>query len=218
MLEVLLVPLIGAALTAAAALWILRAYRAEGGGARAALIACGLGGVAALGLYIAIGRPALADAPFDERLAALRTRDPSTYNADEALAVMAAAARARPSDPLPHFYSGEVLYATARYEEAAREYDAALRRNPGSPQALLGLGRAMVALEGGRVSDDALAVFAQAGALSDDPAPWIYQAMAAMQQERAEDVRRLWGEAYARMREDDPRREMARRMSAGETP
>jgi hypothetical protein len=47
----------------------------------------------------------------------------------------------------------------------------------------------MVSIEG-RVTPEALALFQQAGALSDDPAPWIYQAMAAMENGR-DDARRF---------------------------
>jgi cytochrome c-type biogenesis protein CcmH/NrfG len=106
-----------------------------------------------------------------------------------------------------------LLLDQGRAEEAARAFDMALRREPQMAEALLGLGRSIVGIEG-RVTPEALAAFQQAGALTDDPAPWIYQAMAAMEEGR--DARPLWGEAYARMNEDDPRREMARRMSAGE--
>ena len=80
----------------------------------------------------------------------------------------------------------------------------------------MGLGRALVRMDEGRVSAQALALFQAAGAAGRDPAPFVYQAMAAMQDNDAAQSRRLWGEAYARMAADDPRREMAARMSAGE--
>ena len=70
---------------------------------------------------------------------------------------------------------------------------------------------------GGRVTPEALAQFQRVAASTNDPAPWIYQAMAAMQDNNNTQARRFWGEAYARMAPDDPRRDMARRMSAGET-
>ncbi|MGE0741056.1 MAG: tetratricopeptide repeat protein [Hyphomonadaceae bacterium] len=202
--------LVAAVLTAGAAFWVLRAYRRAGGGAvsaRPALLACGLTALIALGVYLTLGRPEMPDAPFAERLEALKGRDPTTYNADEALAVLAEAARDNPGDPLPHFYSGQILYGLERPEEAARAYDAALRRDPQLAEAMLGLGRSLVAIEGGVVSPQALALFQQAGGLLNDPAPWIYQAMAAMQS--GDDARPFWREALARMRADDPRRAMA---------
>lgn len=214
----LAVLLIAAALTAGAAYWVLRAYRRAGGGSRRmALAACGAVGLAALVAYLAIGRPELPGAPYQARLEALKHRDPSTFTVDEALAVLAEAAEDDPADPLPHFYSGQLLLDQGRAQEAARAFDAALRREPEMGDALLGLGRAIVRMEGG-VTPEALAAFQQAASLTDDPAPWIYQAMAAMEQNRETDAQRLWGEALARMSADDPRREMAQRLSRGDEP
>lgn len=213
-----IVLLIGAALAGASAFWVLRAYRRAGGGAasaRPALAAAAAVILAGLVVYLLIGRPELPGAAYAQRLEALKGRDPTTFTADEALAVLSQAAREHPDDPLPHLYQGQVLLRIGRAEEAARAFDSALRRQPELPEALMGLGRAMVAIEGA-VSPEALALFQQAAERSDDPAPWIYQAMAAMEQNRDTDARRLWREALARMAADDPRREMARSMSEGE--
>lgn len=213
----LAVLLSGAVLTAAAAFWVLRAYRRAGGGVRSrmpALMLCGAVAVAALGIYIATGRPELADAPYAARLEALKQRDATTFTADETLAVLHEAARRNPRDPLPLFYTGQLLFDQGRDREAAAAFDGALRREPRLAEAMLGLGRALVRIEEGRVTPEALALFQQAGALTNDPAPWIYQAMAAMEENREADARALWGEAYTRMTPDDPRRDMARQMSA----
>ena len=141
MLSVLLV---GAVLCAGAAFWVLRAYRRAGGGARTAfpaITACAVVAIATLGAYLLIGRPELAGAAYAQRLEALKQRDPTTFTADEALAVLHQAARDNPRDPLAHFYAGEVLYRQGRAQEAAREYDAALRREPRLAEAMIGLGR-----------------------------------------------------------------------------
>lgn len=214
----LAVLLVGAVLIAAAAFWVLRAYKGAGGGARTAfpaLASCGLVALATLGAYLVTGHPELPDAPYEARLEALKGRDPTTYNVDEALAILHEAARDNPRDPLPHFYTGELLLGQGRAPEAARAYDAALRRDPQLVDAMLGLGRSLVATEQGRVTPEALAIFQQAAQMSDDPAPWIYQAMAAMERNDEAESRRLWGEALARMPADDPRREMATRMARG---
>lgn len=215
MLSVLLA---GAVLIAAVAFWVLRAYRRAGGGARTAfpaLAACGAVAVLTLGAYLLIGRPELPGLPYQARLEALTGRDPTSFTADEALAVLHQAARENPADPLPHFYMGQLLLGQGRPAEAARAYDAALRREPELAEAMLGLGRAMVGVEQGRVTPEALALFQQAAQYTDDPAPWIYQAMAAMESNDDANARRLWGEALSRMPPEDPRREMARRMSEG---
>jgi len=217
MLSVLLV---GALMCAGAAFWVLRAYRQAGGGARTAfpaLAACAVVAIATLGAYLLIGHPELAGGAYADRLAALKQRDITTYSVDEALAILHEAARDNPDDPLPHFYTGQLLLNQGRPHEAARAFDAALRREPRLAEAMMGLGRAMVRIEQGRVTPEALALFQQAGELTDDPAPWIYQAMAATEGGRNADARRLWGEALARMSADDPRREMAQRMARGGT-
>lgn len=215
----IIVLVVAALMTAAAAAWTLRAYRMAGGGAvgaRPALFTCGAVAVIALAAYLAIGRPELPDAPMDARLEALRHRDPTTYTPDETLAVLTRASRDNPRDARPHLFAGQILLSQDRAEAAARQFDAALRRDPRSTEAMMGMGRAMVRLADGRVTPEALALFQQVAALTNDPAPWIYQAMAAMQDNRGADARRFWGEAHRRMTLDDPRREMARRMSAGQ--
>jgi cytochrome c-type biogenesis protein CcmH/NrfG len=212
----ILVFVVAASLTAAAAFWVLRAYRREGARAAPALAICGLVAIFSLGTYLVIGRPELPDAPFRARLEALKHRDPTTYNLEETLAVLDQAAKQNPRDPLPHFYTGQLLLRSNQPELAARAFDAALRRDPQLAEAKLGLGRALVHIDRNHVSAQALVLFQQAGAALDDPAPWIYQAMAAMQDNRAADAQRFWGEAYTRMSADDPRREMARRASRGE--
>lgn len=214
----LAVLLVAAVLTAGAGFWVLRAYRRAGGGFRSpvpALAACGAVALAALTAYLAIGRPELPDAPYTARLEALKTRDLASLTYDEALAILHDRARTDPSDALAHFYTGELLFQVGRLPEAARAYDQALRREPQLAEAMIGLGRTLVGIEGGRVSPEALALFQQAGALTEDPVPWIYQAMAAMERDDQPGSRRLWGEALTRMTPDDPRREMAARMSSG---
>jgi cytochrome c-type biogenesis protein CcmH len=211
----LFVLLAGAVLCAAAAFWVLRAYKRAGGGARTAfpaLVACAIVGIATLGAYLFVGRPELVGAAYAQRLEALKQRDPTTFTADEALAVLHEAARENPRDPLAHFYAGELLLRQGRAQEAAREYDAALRREPRLAEAMVGLGRAMVQIEG-RVTPEALDLFDTATALSDDPAPWLYLAMNAAEEGNAEDVRRYAAEAGRRMTPDDPRQRMVRSLN-----
>lgn len=215
----IIVLLIGAVMAAASAFWVLRAYRRAGGGAasaRPALTATFVVILIGLGVYLAIGKPELPGGAYAQRLDALKGRDPTSFTADEALAVLGQAAREHPEDPLPHLYQGQVLLRIGSAEEAARAFDAALRRDPELPEALMGMGRALVAINNGQVSPEALALFRQVAERSDDPAPWVYQAMAAMQQDNQVDARRYWREALTRMSPGDPRREMARRMIEGE--
>lgn len=212
MLSVLLV---GALLCAATAFWVLRAYKRAGGGARSAfgaLTACAIVGVLTLGAYLVIGRPELGGFAYAQRLEELKQRDPTTYTADEALAVLAEAAREDTQDPLPHFYAGQLLLNQARPREAAREFESALRREPRLAEAMVGLGRALVQING-QVTQEALDLFETATTLSDDPAPWLYLAMHAAEQGDAENLRRYANEAGSRMAADDPRQEMIRELN-----
>lgn len=212
----LIVLLTAALLTAAVAYWVLRAYRRSGGGkARSAMIVCGVTALVALGAYIAVGRPELPDAAYAERIEALKQRDPRTFTQEEALVMWREIAIQHPDDPLPQFYAAEILMDQDRAREAAGAYEQALRRAPENPDALIGLGRALLRIEGA-LTPEALALFEQASRYTDDPTPWIYQAMAAMESGRNDDARRFWSEAYTRMPAEDPRREMARRMSRGQ--
>lgn len=212
MLSVLLA---GALLCAAAAFWVLRAYRRAGGGARTAfpaITACAVVAVATLCAYLVVGRPELGGAAYADRLEALKHRDPTTFTADEALAVLHQAARDDPDDPRAHFYAGEVLYRIGRAQEAAREYDAALRREPRMAAAMVGLGRSLVQIEG-RVTPEALELFNTATTLTDDPTPWIYLAMHAAEQGDRANLRRYANEAGSRMAPDDPRQQMVRSLN-----
>jgi cytochrome c-type biogenesis protein CcmH/NrfG len=214
-MNALWVLLAGAVLAAAAAFWALRAYRRAGGTAAwPAVGACAFVAVVALGAYLATGKPYLSGQPYEARIAALEQRPFMSLSADEALALLAHKAKQDPGAAMPRLASGEILLRTGRAQEAAREFEAALRREPEQVQALLGLGEALVVLDG-RFTPEAIALFQQASTLTEDPAPWVYQAMAATESGQAGEARRLWGEAYRRMSEDDPYREQARRLSAG---
>ena len=214
MLSALVVLLVAAAFCAGAVFWVLRAYRRAGGAARLPALAAGvLAALTGLGVYLVIGNPYLQDAPYAARIEMLKQRDPRTSSAEEALAMWAEIAKAYPRLAEPHARSGAILLQLGRAADAARSYDAALRREPDSPEALMGLGRALVQMDGAP-SPQALALFQRAGEVSDDPAPWIYQAWAAMEAGQGDQARRFWREALERMAPDDPRRPMAQQMAS----
>lgn len=200
--------------------WVLRAYRKAGGGGvspRPALIAAGVAGLAALGLYALLGRPDLPDAPYAERLAALKDKqaDPAQMTAEELLAVLGAQSQKAPADPRPHVFTGQILLDTGNPSQAANAFEAALRRDPENGAAMLGLGRALVQSQEGAVSPQALALFnGAAQLLPNDPAPVLYLALAATQQKRWADARQLWPEVEKRLAPDDPRHAMVAAMIA----
>jgi len=199
--------------------WVLRAYRRAGGGAqspRPALMVSGAVALLALGTYLAIGRPELPDAPYQQRIdaliAALRSSHPPPITPEQQLAIWMHLAREHPRALTPHLEAANTLFSLGRAREASLEFAEALRIDPTSSDAMLGMGRSIAVLNNG-VTPEALTFFVQAGEHGNDPAPWIYQAMAAMQDGRTVDAQRLWGEAARRMSADDPRRAMAEQMS-----
>jgi len=208
-----------AALSALAAWWTMRGFARGGaagpGGRRAALAVAALGALAAFGLYAATGRPNLAGAPYQARLAALKAEDPAKMSPEQMLAILAERARIDRTDPRPHIFTGQILAQQGKDQEAARAFQAALRRDPQNPAALLGLGRVAVQLQAGAVSPEALALFEAAAAASpSDPTPWLYQALAATQDRRWQDAQRLWPEVDKRLAPDDPRHAMVAAMIA----
>jgi cytochrome c-type biogenesis protein CcmH/NrfG len=76
----------------------------------------------------------------------------------------------------------------------------------------MGLGRSLVQIEG-RVTPEAADLFETATAFTDDPVPWLYLAMHAMEQGNAAEARRYANEAGSRMEANDPRQEMVRAMN-----
>lgn len=217
-----------AALIAGLALWwVLRAFAQAGGGAgegaggaapnarRAALVFAAVAALAVIGLYAVTGRPNLPDQPYKSRLAALKETDPTQMSPEQIMAVLAERARQDPRDPRPHIFTGQILAELGREQEAARAYEAALRRDPMNPAALLGLGRVAVSLQAGAITPEALSLFqAAAMAAPNDPTPWLYQALAATQERRWADALKLWPEVEKRLAPEDPRHQMVAAMIA----
>lgn len=177
------------------------------------LTGCLIAGVAG---YLAIGEPGMSDAPMDARQAALAEKirtDPQSLTAAETLSRLEQAMRDNPDAPEPHFFIGEMLRAQGRPEDAMRAYQSALRRNEDYVPALMALADALVELSGGAVGPDATRLYARAYQLDETQVrAGMWAAMGAAQagdQEKAEQAMRY---IYARLPEDDPRRERFRAM------
>ncbi len=202
----------------AAALWPLRAYlRARVGAKRSgALVAAGTCVAIALGIYLVTGKPGMADNPFAARIAALEEiakTAPMELDPQQMLAILSERARKAPRDPQPLYFTGVIHASQGEYEEAARAFDASLRRDPANPQTMIELGAAMVALDGRVVSPEALTLFEEAERLRpDDVRPVFYRALAASQNGRKADALDLWPKVLAMLPPDDPRRQMANMM------
>lgn len=172
--------------------------------------------VAGIAGYVVIGQPGMEDQPMSARQAALAEKirtEPQSLTAAETLSRLEQAMRDNPKAPEPHFFIGEMLRAQGRPDDALRAYQSALRRNEDFVPALVSLADVLVELGNGAVSPDATRLYARAYQLDETQVrAGMWAAMGAAQagdQEKAEQAMRY---IYARLPEDDPRRERFRAM------
>lgn len=144
---------LAALLVAGAIGWVARAYVRAGGRNRAGqILAAGGFALAVLGLYLAVGKPNVPGLPLKARVAALEARVQAggldAVTPEELLAVLEARAKADPAAIVPRLYAGLILSGLGRDEEAARAFDAVLRRDPRNARASLELGRVLARING----------------------------------------------------------------------
>jgi len=177
-----------------------------------------LGACLVLGVagYVVIGKPGYGDQPMSDRQAALAEKirtDPQSLSPAETLSRLEQAIKDQPTAPEPHFFIGEMLRAQGRPDDALRAYQSALRRNPDYVPALVALSDVLVELGEGAISADATRLYARAYELDETQVrAGMFAAMGAAQagdQARAEQAMRY---IYARLPEDDPRRDRFRAM------
>lgn len=189
--QTIVVLALAALCVALAAFWVMRAMVRAGAGRKTRLplvLGAGVIGLGCLGLYLLLGRPDLPGITAAAQRAAIAERvrtDPDSLSEGELLVHLAQTARANPTDPQPHLFSGMLYLRAGAFAQAQLSYEAALRRDPTLVAGYLGLGRAIVAGEEGDISERAQAMFAEAARL--DPSgiePLFYLAWAA--QDRAQ--------------------------------
>lgn len=168
------------------------------------------------GGYLLVGKPGMADQPMAARQAALAEKvrlDPQSLTEGEMLSRLEQAVIDKPEDPQPHYFIGEMLRTQGRAEDAVRAYQSALRRDQDFVPALIGLGDVLTQLSDGFIGPDATRLYARAYQLDESQvSAGMRAAMGAAQagdQEKAEQAMRY---IYARLPEDDPRRERFRPM------
>jgi cytochrome c-type biogenesis protein CcmH/NrfG len=166
--------------------------------------------------YLVLGRPGLADQPMSARQAALADKiqnDPQSLSYAELLSRLEMSVREQPDSPEPHFFIGELLRTQGRGEDAVRAYQSALRRDVNFVPAMISLADVLVMKADGQITPDATRLFARAYQLDETQvSAGMRAAMGAAQagdQEKAEQAMRY---IYARLPEDDPRRERFRPM------
>jgi cytochrome c-type biogenesis protein CcmH len=118
--------------------------------------------------YLAIGKPALRDAPLNQRLAALRSENLENMPNEAIEVLLQDALRRDANDPRPHAFYGRVLMAEGRYDEALRAFMAALRRDPKFADALAGVGQSLLAIHGAPTPQAIAALEQAVTAMPDD--------------------------------------------------
>lgn len=177
-----------------------------------------LGAALALGAaaYLAVGKPGMGDQPMSARQAALSEKvekHPEELTFEEALSHFELQSIDKPKAPGPHFAIGELMRMQGRPDDALRAYQSALRRDENHVPALVSLADVLVQLGGGAVNADATRLYARAYQLDETQVrAGMFAAMGAAQagdQAKAEQAMRY---IFARLPEDDPRRERFRAM------
>jgi cytochrome c-type biogenesis protein CcmH len=172
----------------------------------AVLVVAGLIPLLALGGYMVLGAPGLADQPFAKRLAHWRHADPSALTAQELLVVLQAVVAERPKDPKPLMFLARVQGATGDDAGAVRSLEKAVSLSPSDPQLWTSLGETLVVQAKGAVEDDALRAFEQALKLDPaDPSARYHLARARMAKGEVAAGLTVWRAVQAGLAADDPR-------------
>lgn len=135
---------------------------------KAVVVAVGAACVAAVSLYVAIGRPELPDQPFAKRVAAWKAADPATLAPGQIAAVLEGVVAERPKDPEPLVFLAKARAAGGDLSGAEAALRKAVRVAPKRADIWSLLGETFVMEAKGQVTGDAKLAFGEA--LKVDPA------------------------------------------------
>lgn len=134
---------------------------------RAVVIGVGAACVAAVGLYLTLGKPEMADQPYAKRVAAWKAADPSTLEPDKIAAVLEDVVAERPTDPEPLVFLAKARVAAGDAPGAEAALRKAVRLAPKRADLWSLLGETFVMEARGQVGADAKLAFTEA--LKVDP-------------------------------------------------
>ncbi|MFZ5719015.1 MAG: c-type cytochrome biogenesis protein CcmI [Pseudomonadota bacterium] len=185
-----------------------RAWNSHPGGRRIVLLAAVAAPALALGLYLSLGTPGLADQPFAERLARWKSSDLASLNAPEIAAVLRDATASRPAEAEGFRLLGLAEGASQNPVAAVRALRRAAQLAPERADIWRLLGEAEVYEAGGAVDADAQAAFRRLLALEPgDPAARFYLAQAKAEAGRGAEALADLRSVLADLPAEDPRRE-----------
>jgi cytochrome c-type biogenesis protein CcmH len=185
-----------------------QAWRAEPGARRGVLAAATLAPALALGVYLVIGSPGVADMPFSKRMGDWMAANPATLDPPELAAVLKKLTAERPNDPEGFRYLALAEGASQNPAEAVRALRHALALAPQRPDLWEMLGEALVVENGGELTDEAKDAFRRTVAL--DPKAVVARFQLARAQVEAGDKAgglAQWRSLLADLPAADPRRE-----------
>jgi cytochrome c-type biogenesis protein CcmH len=115
----------------------------------------------ALGIYLGLGSPGMADQPFAGRLQHWLTANPATLSPPEMAAVLGKLTKERPNDPQGFRYLALAEGASQNPAGAVRALRRAVKIAPERADLWEMLGEALIMQSGGEVTADARAAFAE---------------------------------------------------------
>jgi cytochrome c-type biogenesis protein CcmH len=137
------------------------AWTAQATGRGAVLLAVIAAPALALGLYLGLGSPGMADQPFAGRLKHWLAANPASLSAPEMAAVLGKLTKERPNDPEGFRYLALAEGAAQNPAGAVRALHRAIKIAPERADLWEMLGEALIMQSGGEMTPDARAAFAQ---------------------------------------------------------
>jgi cytochrome c-type biogenesis protein CcmH len=177
-----------------------------GSGPVAPLLAAGLVALAALGLYLTVGKPGAPDQPFNARLVAWRA-NPERYGSGELAAALRAITVDRPFDVEPLRRLAALDLSLGDADGAVHSLRKAIAIDPHRPDLIAALGEVMVLKSRGVVDADARAVFEHVAQLDPkSPTARYYLGRASIADGDRPGGLRVWKQLLGDLPANDPRR------------
>lgn len=180
------------------------------GRARRAVAVVALAGLPLLaaGVYLAIGSPSMGDFPLAERQ---RATDVATASLERLVAQVEAHLEKNPTDARGWEVLAPVLFKQGRFEDAARAFRNIITYKGENAARRADLGEALSAAAGGVISADAKKEFERAVALdASEVKSRYFLGVAADQDGRPADARKIWQDMLATAPADAPWRPLVK--------
>jgi cytochrome c-type biogenesis protein CcmH len=140
----------------------------------AVLAAAAIAPLLAVGLYLLLGKPGVADEPFADRLKAWTQSDPSQLDPQRMAAVLETVVKARPNEVEPLTYLARAQAMSGNLPAATETIRKATRLAPNRAELWGDLGQLLVMQSQGQETPAATAAFQKAAAIDPNDAAALY--------------------------------------------